>query len=98
MSNDLLIVWVTIRERYSCSTETYILTNGVVFAPINSSGRRLGDVFAKDTVQMVKGLWDGERVHFAGAVEAGLDRLLQVMSGHLHRHRIGDHPPGALLE
>src|SRR3954468_3045694 len=41
-SSDLLTVWVTIRERYSCTAETYILTNGVVFDPINTTGRQWG--------------------------------------------------------
>src|SRR4051812_38012535 len=97
-SSDLLTVWVTIRERYSCTAETYILTNGVVFGPINTTRRRLGGFFAKDSGQMVKRLWDSEGVHFAGAIEARLDRLLQIMSGNLHRQRIADGVSGAFFE
>src|SRR3954468_5666902 len=47
---------------------------------------------------MVQGLWDSEGVHFAGAIEARLDRLLQIMSGNLHRQRIADGVSGAFFE
>src|SRR3954468_20126575 len=59
-SSDLLTVWVTIRERYSCTAETYILTNGVVFGPINTTQRGLGGFFAKDSGHVVQGLWNSK--------------------------------------
>src|SRR3954471_12090645 len=47
---------------------------------------------------MVHGLWDGKRVHLAGAIEAALDCLLQIMASDLHCQRIADRVSGALFE
>src|SRR3954469_5407950 len=90
ISMDFTTDWVTIRARYSCTAETYILTKRVGISGQNSSRQRLGSFFAQNGIQMAQCFRHGQGIHLTGAVKAGFDSLLQIMSGDLDRQWVRD--------
>ena len=53
--------------------------------------------FGNHGIQVLQGLSDGQRIHFAAAALAGLQRSFQVMTGNFDGQGIGNSPAGALL-
>src|SRR5205823_5245630 len=98
ISTDFTTDWVTIRARYSCTAETYILTKRVGISGQNSSRQRLGSFFAQNGIQMAQCFRYGKGIHLTGAVEARFDSLLQIMSGDLDRQWVRHVMPSLLFK
>src|SRR5579872_2451535 len=65
--------------------------------PDLSDGRLTGGLFGDDSLQLIEGLRDGQRVHFLAQSLAGFQGRFEVVTGNLDRERIGDHLSGALV-
>src|SRR3981081_1754981 len=53
--------------------------------------------FAYRRIQMLKSLFNSQRVHFLARPFAGFQRALEIMPSNLNRQWIGNELPGALL-